>query len=227
MVTAAAASSTTGASAVASLVGNTSALENANFDTFLKLLVAQLKNQDPLNPMEGTEFTSQIAQFSQLEQTIKSNSFLDKLSKTQDYSLQGLAIGTIGKEVLMPGSKGTLANGTMDFGYKLEDIAGRVEIEIVNASGQTIRTLNGEGKAGVHNMTWDGKNADGIQQADGPYTFRISASDFEGTKIPADLYSFAVVNSVTNDGDGNVTVSTTDGRTAAFDKVLSIRTPQS
>lgn len=214
----------TGSGTLAGLAsGGSTGIADVNFDTFLKLLVTQLQNQDPLNPMDGTQFTSQIAQFSQLEQTVKSNSLLEKLSKTQDYSLQGLAIGSIGKEVLMPGSAGQLVDGKMDFGYKLGEIAGRVDVEVVDASGRTIRTFEADGAEGPHSISWDGTDDDGNLQPDGPYSLRISAADFEGTKIPVDIYTYGVVTEVTNDGSGGVSVGTVDGRTASFDDVLSIR----
>ncbi|MCP5405112.1 MAG: hypothetical protein H6922_02685 [Pseudomonadaceae bacterium] len=193
------------------------------FDTFLKLLVTQLQNQDPLNPMEGTEFTSQIAQFSQLEQTIQGNSYLEKLTQSRDYGLQALAVGTIGRDVLLPGSGGLMVNGEMEFGYKLADRAARVNIEIVNSGGQTVRTLNGDVGAGAHTLTWDGTDEDGNLLPDGAYNLRISASDIEGAKLPVDIFTYGVVTEVTNDGEGNVSVGTADGRTAKFEDVLSIR----
>lgn len=209
--------------AISGLATGGSGAKDVGFDTFLKLLVTQLQNQDPLNPMEGTEFTSQIAQFSQLEQTMQGNAHLEKLTESRDYGLQALAVGTIGRDVLMPGSSGAMADGEMTFGFKLDDRASRVEIEILDSSGRTVRTLNGDTTSGAHTVTWDGKNDDGDVLADGTYRLRINALDVEGTKMDAGLYTYGLVSEVTNDGSGNVSVATTDGRTAKFEDVLSIR----
>lgn len=219
--------STTSTGALSALAtGSKSGVSNVDFDTFLKLLVSQLKNQDPLNPMDGTQFTSQIAQFSQLEQTIKGNAQLEKISQQSDYSLQSLAVNSIGKEVLMPGNLGQLQDGGMDFGYKLAKPAAHVEVEVINASGQTVRIYEVDGKQGSHTISWDGKDDNGSQLTDGAYTLRMSATDFEGEKLPVDLYTYSVVSQVNNDGEGNITVETSDGRSAAFDDVLSIRASQ-
>lgn len=209
--------------ALSGLATGGSGTKDVGFDTFLKLLVTQLKNQDPLNPMDGTEFTSQIAQFSQLEQTIQGNSYLQKLTESRDYGLQALAVGTIGREVLMPGSSGELSSGEMTFGFKLGERAGQVDIEILDASGRTVRTLDGETTSGAHTVTWDGTDDDGNQLADGAYRLRITATGLEGDKLATDLFTYGLVTEVTNDGAGNVSVATTDGRTAKFEDVLSIR----
>lgn len=219
-------STTTSGALSALATGGKSGVSNVDFDTFLKLLVSQLKNQDPLNPMDGTQFTSQIAQFSQLEQTIKGNAQLEKISQQSDYTLQGLAVNSIGKEVLMPGNSGQLQDGAMDFGYKLAKPAAHVEVEIINASGQTIRSYEVDGKAGTHTISWDGKDDSGDEMADGAFTLRMSATDFEGEKLPVDIYTYSVVSQVNNDGKGNITVATSDGRSGAFDNVLSIRGTQ-
>ena len=76
------------------------ALANVNFDMFLNLMVTQLQNQDPLNPADGTQFTEQLATFSQLEQQVASNQHLEKLANAQSLTSQSLAVNMIGKEVM-------------------------------------------------------------------------------------------------------------------------------
>jgi flagellar basal-body rod modification protein FlgD len=96
--------STSASGKITSTAGG-SAASKVGFDTFLKLLTTQLKNQDPLNPLDGTQFTAQIAQFSQLEQQINSNNYLKTLSESRDYSIQAVATNYLGKEALVSGNK--------------------------------------------------------------------------------------------------------------------------
>ncbi|MCA3243864.1 MAG: hypothetical protein INF43_00975, partial [Alphaproteobacteria bacterium] len=108
MTTTTATNTNTGASANGAITGiaagQNAALNSVNFDTFLKLLVAQLRNQDPLNPLDGTQFTGQIAQFSSLEQQINSNNYLKQLVAERDFGEQNLANSYLGKQVLGPGN---------------------------------------------------------------------------------------------------------------------------
>lgn len=202
--------------------GSTNTLSNVDFNTFLKLLTTQLKNQDPLNPLDGTEFTGQIAQFSSLEQQVKSNSLLEKLSTNQDYGQQALAVSTIGKEVLIPGNGFDLVSGSADFGYKLEGLASNVDIDIIDSTGRTVKTMKGQGAEGSHTMAWDGKDNSGVQLSDGRYTLRVQANDTDGTKVASSPYTYDVVMEVNTSG-GEVSVTTFDKRTAKYADVLSVR----
>lgn len=196
-----------------------------NFDTFLIMLTTQLKNQDPLNPMDGTQFTAQIAQFSQLEQQIRSNSYLQTLSQQQSYAEQSLAVGAIGREALIPGKTAsfTSSTGTLDFGYKLEDNASNVKISISDSTGKVVKTITGDGTAGPHVLNWDGKGDDGTQYTSGAFTIAVAANDTKGVKVTATPYTYAVVREVATDGAGGVNISTLDNRSALFSDVLSIR----
>lgn len=197
-------------------------LQNVDFNTFLKLLVTQLKNQDPLNPMEGTDFTAQIATFSQLEQQIQTNSNLQKIVENNDFSGQALAVSYIGKDVMAPGNSLRLENGEATFAYTLESAAVGATIEIRNAQGSIVKTFEETGKAGSHTLTWDGKNDDGQLVEDGLYIMTMSASNRDGKKVPSQLYSYGEVGMVQG-GAGQIALGLTDGRTVDFLDVLAIR----
>ena len=135
---------------------------------FLTLLVTQLKNQDPLNPLDNTEITSQLAQMStvrgveQLNTTL--SSLVDSLADTQ--AMQAASL--IGKTVLVPGSHLTLANGSAYGGINLAKAAEQVVVSIVDASGNVVQTQNlGANEAGNLVFSWDGATSSGGTAADG------------------------------------------------------------
>lgn len=202
-----------------SLTGN----NKVTFDTFLKLLVAQLKNQDPLNPMQGTEFTAQIAQFSQLEQQINSNTYLQQLLKQRDYGEQTLATSYIGKTVLVPGDKMSKGDtGDVTLGYSLEKAARDVKVSISNSDGTIVRTFDGDPKAGNHLVTWDGKDDNGDALPAGTYKITVKAFDADGKGVTANPYSLGKVDSVLNDS-GTISLSLIDGRQVTMDDVMSVQ----
>jgi flagellar basal-body rod modification protein FlgD len=203
--------------------GQNAALNSVNFDTFLKLLVAQLKNQDPLNPMEGTEFTAQLAQYSSVEQQINSNNYLKQLVAERDYGEQTLATSYLSKDVLGPGNLFAKTGGATQLGYEVGKDTTRVTLEIINnQTGGVIKTINGDPKEGTKTLVWDGKNDDGQMVADSAYTLRVRAVDAEGKVKPSQGYVYGRVNSVLNDG-ANISLQMADGRSIAANSVIGVR----
>ncbi len=197
-------------------------LNTVDFNTFLKLLVAQLKNQDPLNPLEGTEFTGQIAQFSALEQQINSNNYLSQLLEQRDYGQTSLAVSYIGKVALAPGDTMAIGkSGGSEFAYSLEKTASSVEITIRDKDGKVVKTQTGDGTTGNHIVTWDGKNDAGTQVAEGNYTVSVRAIDSAGAVLPNTVMTYGVVSSVITE-DGNASLVMTDGRTVGIKDVLAV-----
>ncbi|RYG58693.1 MAG: flagellar hook assembly protein FlgD [Alphaproteobacteria bacterium] len=197
-------------------------LSGVDFNTFLKLLVAQLKNQDPLNPLDGTQFTGQIAQFSALEQQINTNNYLSSILEQRDYGQMTLANSYLGKVVLAPGD--TLAvgeTGGAEFGYKLDGTASSVNIEIYDAAGKVVRSQAGEGATGNHIVTWDGKSDLGEQVAAGQYTVRVKALDADGKVMTNSVMTYGRVASALND-NGSASLILADGRTAELDQILAV-----
>lgn len=219
---------TTGVSGAISglAAGSNSALNNVNFDTFLKLLVTQLKNQDPLNPLEGTEFTGQIAQFSSLEQQINGNSYLQKLLEQKDYGQQNLAATYIGKEVLVPGDiVAKVGDGDTTFGYSVAAKARSVDVSIVDEDGNTVKSFDGDISEGKHVVVWDGKNEAGEELPEGNYKIFVSATDADGKKVASSAYSYGKVDSVLVDGS-DVALSLFDGRQVAMVDVMAVQVSQ-
>lgn len=196
-------------------------LASINFDTFIKLLATQLQNQDPLNPMDGTAFTEQIATFASLEQQIATNSHLEGLLQQQSYGAQTLAVSYIGKEVLIPSTDAVMVNGQMEFSYKLDKPATVTEITIVDSTGTTVASFEGERTAGVHDNIWDGRDASGKQLPDGIYNIFVSAVNEDGT-ILTQTYAYAGVNGVEGNAQ-NVVLRMDNGNESQFDDVLRVR----
>ncbi|GDX06763.1 flagellar hook assembly protein FlgD [Buttiauxella selenatireducens] len=166
--------------------------------SFLTLLVAQLKNQDPTNPLQNNELTTQLAQISTVSGIEKLNTTLGSVSGqlTNNQSVQASAL--IGHGVMIPGTK-ILAGSeaTTPFGVELQQAADKVTATITDNTGKVVRTLDiGAVTAGVHTFTWDGSMTDGTTAPDGAYNVAISASN-GSTQLVAQPLNFAMVNGVT------------------------------
>jgi len=146
-------------------------------EDFLTLLVAQLQNQDPLNPDDATEFTSQLAEFSSLEQLQNLNKSMDTLAETQLQSDKFATMGLIGQEVVYADSSFTFDNSPVKVGYQLDGTASSVTMTIQDEFGSTVATLHPTDlKKGDHFLEWDGLNEDGDVLPAGKYDIVLQAS---------------------------------------------------
>ncbi|MFH2123571.1 MAG: flagellar hook assembly protein FlgD [Pseudomonadota bacterium] len=148
-------------------------------EDFLTLLVAQLKNQDPLNPEDPTAFTAQLAQFSSLEQLTNLNASMEGLTTAQANSEKLSALSLIGKEVSYNGSSFTFDGDPVEMGYQLDGTATSVTLSIQDENGKTVHTLQAadtELGAGNHFITWDGTDQNGNPVANGKYKIILQAN---------------------------------------------------
>ncbi|MBI5660354.1 MAG: flagellar hook assembly protein FlgD [Nitrosomonadales bacterium] len=165
-------------------------------DRFLKLLVTQMKNQDPLNPMDNAQVTSQMAQLSTVSGIDKLNSTLQALSDSMAAEQSVSAAGMIGRGVLVPGATLNLANGQALGGIELALPADSVTVKIQDAAGSLVRTLQlGAQKSGVLPLGWDGMTDAGAPAADGAYRFTAEGV-LAGNRSTAATLAFGVVNAV-------------------------------
>lgn len=193
-----------GTSAKSGASGNTSQDLSNNF---LTLLVAQLKNQDPTNPMQNNELTTQLAQINTVSGIEKLNTTLGSISgqisgnqSIQASSLIGHGVMVPGKEILVGNDEGKVS--TTPFGVELERTADAVTATISDATGKVVRTIDLGGlTAGVHSFSWDGSLEDGTNAPDGAYTVAINAKN-GGEQLVAQPLRFAMVNGVTRGTDG-------------------------
>lgn len=150
-------------------------------EAFLTMLVAQLRHQDPLNPMEGTDFTSQLAQFSSLEQQFATNDALEAIRNALEAKDEESLIDYIGKNV--EGSTNTLVlqNGSVSGGsYSIEGDA-EVVVAIYDSDGIQVRNLYaGQKEPGTYPVNWDGKDNSGSDILNGTYLYEVIAVNEQG-----------------------------------------------
>lgn len=151
---------------------------------FLKLLVTQLKNQDPLKPTDNTEFVAQLAQFSQLDQSAKQAQLLQKSLDAQTASLQFALLPLVGRTISLDQPVIQLGDGSAQLDYRLEKHAAAVRISILDHQRQVVRTLEFSNQfAGANRVEWDGRNHNGQRMPAGVYQYAIAATDLDGQPV--------------------------------------------
>lgn len=173
-------------------------------DRFLTLLITQLQNQDPLNPMENDQITSQLAQLSTVQGIQQLNDTLLALSGQMDMSHSMQAANLIGKPVLVPGSKISLGSDVDDptikvatpFGVDLMSGADNVVVTILDSGGSAVREMELDiTEAGVYSFEWDGRDKAGLALPDGAYQVEVKAS-LADAPIAAEALRYGIVDSV-------------------------------
>ncbi len=167
-------------------------------DDFLNLLVAQLQNQDPLNPSDSTEFTAQLAQFSSLEQLQNINDALASFEVYQSTLNNIEASNFIGTTVTASGDSFSVTNGTADpISVELDAASESVYVQIYDANGEYVTDIDaGSLGAGMHAISWDATDQYGSTVADGSYTFSVMAVDAEGNSVASTSYITGKVTGV-------------------------------
>ncbi len=199
---------TTAASSAKSVLGK---------DDFLKMMIAQLKHQDPLNPMDGTAFTAQLAQFSSLEQLQNINTQLTSFTQQQQALGNSQAVNFIGKQVLAKGNTVSVDGSPVTLGYNLAGDAVSGQIQVYDPNGQLVDTLSFKNqKQGLNSVTWNCPSS-----AKGTYTFAVSALDKSGKSVSASTMAQGTVTGV-NFRDG-ATYLSISGQEVGFSDVVSVK----
>ena len=172
-------------------------------DAFLSILVAQLTHQDPLNPMEDTDMTSQLAEFSSLEQLTNINDGISTLNETMGQNDILTAVGFIGKEVKAEGYKVSLTEGNSStIYYGFGESVSSIMMNIYDDEGAIVRTVElGSKEAGTYQYTWDGKNEDGVDLPDGQYGVGILGVDLDGEYVMVQTEISGKVDGVVTEND--------------------------
>jgi flagellar basal-body rod modification protein FlgD len=156
---------------------------NTNYETFLNLLTAQIKNQDPLSPMDTTEWTNQLVQYSSVEQQLKSNEYLKAIAD-QGANTMSSAVNYIGKDITADIDTQAFKDKPLEWRYDLGSDASKVEYEIKNSTGDVVFKGEASGKAsGEHSLTWNGKDASGKTLKSGNYSLSIIATTSGGSNV--------------------------------------------
>ncbi|CCG42660.1 flagellar hook assembly protein FlgD [Magnetospirillum molischianum] len=176
---------------------------SANYDTFLKLLCAQLKNQNPLSPTDATQFTSQLVQYSNLEQQVKTNSKLDSVlsslsasSFTNGASYIGCVVEAAGNSVNVK-SDGTVS---ASWNYELDSKASSVKLSVTDSAGKVVWTGSGDPAVGTHALVWNGTDSSGKAFPAGDYTLKVTALDASGAAIETSTTIKGKVTAVSSNG---------------------------
>ena len=172
---------------VSSQAAKSNAVLTSNFDTFLKLLTAQLQNQDPLEPMDASQFTQQLVQYSSVEQGIYTNKNLETLIAMQQTGGLGSAVNYIGREVMAENPQAVLADGQAAWTYSLPTAAASVSLVVRDAAGRVVHSGSGPTAAGEHTIGWDGKLASGADAPPGVYKLEIAAKAADDSAIAAPI----------------------------------------
>lgn len=175
-----------------------------DFNQFLTLLTTQLQNQDPLNPMDSSEFTNQLVQFSQVEQQINSNQKLDSLLALQLSSSISASLGYVGLDINYISNEMSYDGTSTDneITYSLASTAKSAKLSVVNEDGETVFSTDDAGTStGKNTFTWDGKDSSGQQAPAGTYTIKIDALDADDAAVKSSIVVKGNVRGVeTQDG---------------------------
>jgi flagellar basal-body rod modification protein FlgD len=168
-------------------------------DEFLKLFIAQIQYQDPLNPLDSAEFTAQLAQFSSVEQLYGMNSKLGNIEETMNnQNEQCNNLGYIGKTVKADDNTMRVDDGTVQSGSYTIDDSGYVTVDVYDSDGNIVRTFyKGWEDKGEHDVSWDGRDDAGTPTGDGTYTFEITARDKDGFYVSSNTYISGEVTGIT------------------------------
>jgi len=201
-------------------IGDNSSL-TANYTTFLNLLTAQIRNQDPLSPMDTTEWTNQLVQYSSVEQQLKSNQYLQAIAYQNVQGNMNSAVNYIGKTVTADQDVAALKDGAAEWQYALAGAATKATLTITNSDGTTVWSGDAPDLSeGKHAFTWDGKDSTGKALPEGQYTLNISASNVAGDVSAAVGISGVVTSAANSDGTillkvGNTSVPLTSVTTVS------------
>ena len=194
---------------------------NTDYNSFLTLLTTQLQNQDPSQPEDPNQFTTELVQLNGVQQQLLSNQLLQQLVNASPSSGVSSAVGLIGKNVTATSATSNLSGGQASWSYNLPTAASNASVSISNASGQVVYTGTAPSfAAGSTNFTWNGQSSSGVQQPDGTYSLSVAATDASGGAITPTLSVSGVASSVQNvAGVTSITVGPTQVPVSAITNV--------
>jgi flagellar basal-body rod modification protein FlgD len=181
-----------------------------NYDTFLILLTAQLQNQDPLAPMDSTQFTQQLVQFSQVEQQIRTNEQLEGLVGQYNAAAAGAALSYLGKDAIISADETYLAGdpASANWAYRMPEGATEMTVKVRDMQGRVVYETNTADRgAGEHLFSWNGVKTNGETAADGVYQITIEAKNAEGTAITPTISVRETIMGVDFTGDTPVVIT--------------------
>ena len=214
-------SATTGATAQSTITSGQTGL-NTDYNSFLKLLTTQLKNQDPLSPMDTNTFTQQLVAMNGVQQQLLTNNLLTSL--VGQGSSAATAVGLIGKQVQAQSPTATMNNGKVDWTYELDGNASAATLQVLDSSNKVVYSGNAPALSqGQHAFTWDGSTSSGGKATSGTYTLKVIANDSALKAIDTNVFVTGVVTGVQqSNGATQLNLGST---TVDFGNVSSVQNP--
>ncbi|MDP4002076.1 flagellar hook assembly protein FlgD [Methylobacterium sp. NEAU K] len=188
-------SSTSSTASSGSASGNATEIAS-NFTQFLTLLTTQLKNQNPLDPMDTNQFTQQLVQFAGVEQQLKTNDRLDSILSASQSASSASATSYIGKTITADGSSSQLSKGSAAWTLEPARAASKAVITILDSKNNVVATQSTSLSAGSQTYTWNGKTSAGLTSPDGTYSIKVSAYDATGASVAVDTSLSGTVDEV-------------------------------
>jgi flagellar basal-body rod modification protein FlgD len=192
-----------------------------DLNDFMTLLTTQLQHQDPLDPMDATEFTSQLVQFASVEQQIAGNKNLETLISAQENSQLASVAGYVGHYIEAESSSVQVYGGQAEFNYILLADSDSTLINIQDVNGNTVMSAKGNVTQGKHGVVWDGLDLSGNKVPDGIYQLKVVAQDGEGSPVDVVTTSIGVVSGVSYAGKEPVLMI--NNQEIGLDKVLTLK----
>ncbi|MDZ7641951.1 MAG: flagellar hook assembly protein FlgD [Desulfurivibrio sp.] len=177
---------------------------------FMTLFMTQLQHQDPMKPMDSHEMAAQLAQFSNMEATMKMSDNMEKLLDYQKSQNNLQLLGLIGENIETEGNELSMVDGAADkTSYVLEEPAASSVVYIYGPGGQLARSMDmGYQEAGEHTLAWDGQDNNGELAPDGPYTYKVEALTPEGQEVGVERRASGKVTGLDfNTGQATITVN--------------------
>lgn len=221
-------SSTAATGSTAAAAGTTKSAADTR-DQFMKMLLAQLKNQDPTNPMDNAQMTSQLAQISTVQGIEQLNATMTKFTAAYGGKTRATdSVGLIGQNVLSAGTTVTLgenATSGIPAGVSMPSAVDALKVELVDAAGNVVDARDfGKRDAGTVTFQWDGKDANDKALPAGTYTMRVTASA-DGKPVTVSTLTTAQVLGVTDDGSGGTQVLLAGGTSIGTDEIKGVFRP--
>ncbi|MBN2751827.1 MAG: flagellar hook capping protein [Rhodospirillaceae bacterium] len=214
-------SSTTSSSGLSSTTATSVESLEENYELFLSVLVAQLENQNPLDPTDTDEMTSQLINYAQVEQQILGNSYLENLVLATNNESASVALAMVGMEVTYNADDLTYESGdTLTWAFDVPDDTASLTAQVLNEDGDVVYSKSLDTTAGETTFTWDGTLTNGSSASDGTYSLNIYAEDSNGDEVSITAETSSIVSRV-DWSDGSAQLIMENGATVSLSDIVS------
>ncbi|MHB1662086.1 MAG: flagellar hook assembly protein FlgD [bacterium] len=220
----AAANNGAAAAATAGSANSTNSNNTISESTFMNLMVEELQNQDPTNPMSNTDYISELAQFSSMNQLTSMNSTLQSLVSSQNQATLSSAVSLVGQPVQANGNTFGFTNGgNTALNYSLPSNANAVSLDVYDTSGNLVYNTNlGSQNSGNQSFNWDGLENNGSSAPSGNYTFSVGGTGTNGKVVTAATYTDATVTGLSTSSSGAVQLELSNGSTVPLSSITNV-----